>query len=86
MNKRNHRIFSFQYRFCLNVAISCFDPQVAVCDIDVNEGEKLVEILTSDYGKDRVIFCQCDVTDYSQFEGTWEDIQSIVLQQFASTR
>ncbi|XP_031830877.1 15-hydroxyprostaglandin dehydrogenase [NAD(+)] [Nomia melanderi] len=46
--------------------------QVAVCDIDVNEGEKLVEMLTSDYGKDRVIFCQCDVTDYSQFEDVFQ--------------
>ncbi|XP_033320904.1 15-hydroxyprostaglandin dehydrogenase [NAD(+)] [Megalopta genalis] len=46
--------------------------QVAVCDIDVDEGEKLVEILTSDYGKDRVIFCQCDVTDYTQFEDAFQ--------------
>ncbi|KZC09506.1 PREDICTED: 15-hydroxyprostaglandin dehydrogenase [NAD(+)]-like [Dufourea novaeangliae] len=46
--------------------------QVAVCDIDVDEGEKLMETLTSDYGKDRVIFCQCDVTDYSQFEDAFQ--------------
>lgn len=29
-----------------------------------------METLTAKYGKDRVIFSQCDVTDYPQFEGT----------------
>jgi 15-hydroxyprostaglandin dehydrogenase (NAD) len=42
---------------------------VAICDINTEEGEKLVETLAAKYGKDRVIFSQCDVTDYPQFEG-----------------
>ncbi|XP_076632460.1 uncharacterized protein LOC143347313 [Colletes latitarsis] len=46
--------------------------KVSVCDIDADEGEKLVETLTTEYGKDRVIFCQCDVTDYSQFEESFQ--------------
>ncbi|CAK9816701.1 15-hydroxyprostaglandin dehydrogenase [NAD(+)] [Anthophora plagiata] len=41
--------------------------KVSICDIVAAEGEKLVENLATEYGKDRVIFCQCDVTDYSQF-------------------
>jgi len=43
---------------------------VAICDINTEEGEKLVETLSEKYGKGRVIFSQCDVTDYLQFEGT----------------
>lgn len=42
---------------------------MAVCDINTEEGEKLVETLAAKYGKDRVIFSQCDVTDYPQLEG-----------------
>lgn len=42
--------------------------QVAICDIDEENGEKLCKQLTTKYGKERVIFCECDVTDYPQFE------------------
>lgn len=42
---------------------------MAVCDIDTEKGEQLVETLAAKYGKDRIIFSQCDVTDYPQFEG-----------------
>ncbi|XP_017764117.1 PREDICTED: 15-hydroxyprostaglandin dehydrogenase [NAD(+)]-like [Eufriesea mexicana] len=41
---------------------------VSICDINAEEGEKLAEALSTEYGKDCVIFCHCDVTDYSQFE------------------
>lgn len=44
------------------------DAKVSICDINVSEAEKLADSLSSKYGKDRVIFCQCDVTDYPQFE------------------
>ncbi|CAD1474073.1 unnamed protein product, partial [Heterotrigona itama] len=45
---------------------------VSICDINTVEGEKLAETLSTEYGKDRVIFCQCDVTDYSQFEESFQ--------------
>lgn len=49
--------------------IIIFNSQVSICDINVEDGEKLAEGLAARHGKDRVIFCQCDVTDYPQFEG-----------------
>ncbi|XP_017793945.1 PREDICTED: 15-hydroxyprostaglandin dehydrogenase [NAD(+)]-like [Habropoda laboriosa] len=45
--------------------------KVSICDIVPAEGKKLVESLATVYGKDRVIFCTCDVTDYSQFLDTF---------------
>ncbi|XP_060818997.1 15-hydroxyprostaglandin dehydrogenase [NAD(+)]-like [Bombus pascuorum] len=45
---------------------------VSICDINSEEGEKLAETLSTEHGKDRVIFCQCDVTDYSQFEESFQ--------------
>ncbi|KAK2586941.1 hypothetical protein KPH14_009869 [Odynerus spinipes] len=45
--------------------------KVSICDISI-EGEKLVEDLVTKYGKDRVIFSQCDVTDYPQFEASFQ--------------
>ncbi|XP_066583891.1 15-hydroxyprostaglandin dehydrogenase [NAD(+)]-like [Prorops nasuta] len=46
--------------------------KVAVCDINTEEGMDLVKSLNSKYGKDRAIFCQCDVTDYPQFEESFQ--------------
>lgn len=46
--------------------------KVAVCDIDTEKGEQLVETLAAKYGKDRIIFSQCDVTDYPQFEESFQ--------------
>ncbi|XP_018305093.1 uncharacterized short-chain type dehydrogenase/reductase y4vI [Mycetomoellerius zeteki] len=46
--------------------------KVAICDINTEEGEKLVETLSEKYGKGRVIFSQCDVTDYLQFEESFQ--------------
>jgi 15-hydroxyprostaglandin dehydrogenase (NAD) len=43
--------------------------QVSVCDINTEVGEQLVQQMSAKYGKDKVIFCQCDVTDYPQYEG-----------------
>ncbi|XP_043785650.1 uncharacterized protein LOC122711179 isoform X3 [Apis laboriosa] len=45
---------------------------VSICDINAEDGEKLAETLSTEYGKDRVIFCQCDVTDYAQFEESFQ--------------
>jgi len=41
---------------------------VAICDIDEGKGEAVVRHLVNKYGRDRAIFCECDVTDYPQFE------------------
>ncbi|CAL7943421.1 15-hydroxyprostaglandin dehydrogenase [NAD(+)] [Xylocopa sonorina] len=49
---------------------------VSICDINAEEGEKLAETLSTQYGKNRVIFCQCDVTDYSQFEESFHTTAS----------
>ncbi|XP_047361714.1 15-hydroxyprostaglandin dehydrogenase [NAD(+)]-like [Vespa velutina] len=46
--------------------------KVSICDINSTEGEKLADELTVQYGKDRVIFSQCDVTDYPQFEASFQ--------------
>ncbi|XP_024937089.1 15-hydroxyprostaglandin dehydrogenase [NAD(+)] [Cephus cinctus] len=46
--------------------------KVSLCDINTEKGEKLLESLVVRHGKDRVIFCQCDVTDYLQFEESFE--------------
>ncbi|EZA58571.1 hypothetical protein DMN91_008947 [Ooceraea biroi] len=46
--------------------------KVAICDINTEEGEKLVETLAAKYGKGRAIFSQCDVTDYPQFEESFQ--------------
>ncbi|KAK6645466.1 hypothetical protein RUM43_001743 [Polyplax serrata] len=42
--------------------------RVAICDINEQEGERLCKELCSKYGKEKAIFCECDVTDYTQFE------------------
>ncbi|XP_033220897.1 15-hydroxyprostaglandin dehydrogenase [NAD(+)]-like [Belonocnema kinseyi] len=45
---------------------------VSVCDINCESGEELVNALGIKYGKNRVMFSQCDVTDYCQFEESFE--------------
>lgn len=45
--------------------------KVSICDINADRGEDLLQIL-SKQGKDRVIFCPCDVTDYPQFEEAFQ--------------
>uniref|UniRef100_A0A1B6E1S2 15-hydroxyprostaglandin dehydrogenase [NAD(+)] n=1 Tax=Clastoptera arizonana TaxID=38151 RepID=A0A1B6E1S2_9HEMI len=46
--------------------------KVSLCDINCQQGEQLVEQLCLKYGRDRALFCQCDVTDYNQFEESFE--------------
>lgn len=41
---------------------------MSICDIKEEDGERLCKELGSKYGKEKVIFCECDVTDYTQFE------------------
>lgn len=45
--------------------------KVSICDIDIDAAEELLHQLTK-LGKDKVIFCPCDVTDYPQFEEAFQ--------------
>lgn len=45
--------------------------QVSLCDIDSEIGEQVSDELGAKYGRKNVLFCQCDVTDYPQYEGNY---------------
>jgi hypothetical protein len=42
---------------------------VAVCDVDVRNGENAVRELQKEYGADRVMFIKTDVANMAQLEG-----------------
>lgn len=46
--------------------------KVALCDLNSEEGEQLTEQLSIKYGQGKALFCQCDVTDYPQFEESFQ--------------
>ncbi|XP_051153105.1 15-hydroxyprostaglandin dehydrogenase [NAD(+)]-like [Leptopilina boulardi] len=46
--------------------------KVSICDINNEAGEELVNTLAAKHGENRVMFSHCDVTDYSQFEESFE--------------
>lgn len=46
--------------------------QVSICDLDSDAGENATDELGEKYGKDRILFCHCDVTDYVQFEEAFQ--------------
>ncbi|XP_026464879.1 15-hydroxyprostaglandin dehydrogenase [NAD(+)]-like [Ctenocephalides felis] len=46
--------------------------KVSICDLDLDAGDELVEQLKEIYGQESAIFCQCDVTDYPQFEESFQ--------------
>lgn len=56
-------------KFEMDVITIKISPQVSICDINIEVGEELVNVLAAKHGKNRVMFSHCDVTDYSQFEG-----------------
>ncbi|KAG8309973.1 hypothetical protein J6590_072741 [Homalodisca vitripennis] len=45
--------------------------EVSLCDLNSEVGEKLAEQFCTKYGQGKALFCQCDVTDYPQFEGEY---------------
>lgn len=49
-----------------------YELQVSICDLDSDAGENACDVLGEKYGKDRVLFCHCDVTDYVQFEEAFQ--------------
>ncbi|XP_026317006.1 15-hydroxyprostaglandin dehydrogenase [NAD(+)]-like [Hyposmocoma kahamanoa] len=46
--------------------------KVSICDIDSDNGEQIADDLGAKYGRKNVLFCQCDVTDYPQYEEAFE--------------
>ncbi|GAB0096074.1 Alcohol dehydrogenase [Sergentomyia squamirostris] len=46
--------------------------KVSICDLDSDAGEHTAEELSMTFGSDRVLFCHCDVTDYSQYEEAFQ--------------
>lgn len=46
--------------------------QVSICDLDSDAGENAADELSRTFGKDRVLFCHCDVTDYVQYEEAFQ--------------
>lgn len=46
--------------------------KVSICDLDSDAGELAAEELGCSFGKDRVLFCHCDVTDYVQYEEAFQ--------------
>lgn len=45
---------------------------MSICDLDSDAGENACEELGETFGKERVLFCHCDVTDYVQFEEAFQ--------------
>ncbi|XP_054286751.1 15-hydroxyprostaglandin dehydrogenase [NAD(+)]-like [Macrosteles quadrilineatus] len=46
--------------------------KVSICDLNAEVGEKLADQLCTKYGHGKALFCQCDVTDYPQFEESFQ--------------
>lgn len=45
---------------------------MTICDLDSDAGENACEELGQMYGKERLLFCHCDVTDYVQYEEAFQ--------------
>lgn len=68
----------FYYYFFLNCCYHESESSLTVCswkisifDLDSDSGEIACAELQQQFGKNRIIFSHCDVTDYKQFEGKW---------------
>ncbi|XP_059609057.1 15-hydroxyprostaglandin dehydrogenase [NAD(+)]-like [Phlebotomus argentipes] len=46
--------------------------KVSICDLDSDAGELAADELGQTFGRERVLFCHCDVTDYSQYEEAFQ--------------
>lgn len=46
--------------------------KVSICDLDSDAGENAQKYLSETFGKDRILFCHCDVTDYVQYEEAFQ--------------
>lgn len=45
---------------------------MSICDLDSDAGENAQKFLSETFGKDRILFCHCDVTDYVQYEEAFQ--------------
>ncbi|XP_077286650.1 15-hydroxyprostaglandin dehydrogenase [NAD(+)]-like [Arctopsyche grandis] len=60
------------------IGLSCCEEllkqgvKVAICDIDSDTGEQVADDLAAKHGKKNVLYCQCDVTDYLQYEESFQ--------------
>ncbi|XP_055372573.1 15-hydroxyprostaglandin dehydrogenase [NAD(+)]-like [Condylostylus longicornis] len=45
---------------------------VSICDLDSDAGENACDELGKKFGKEKVLFCHCDVTDYVQFDEAFQ--------------
>lgn len=43
--------------------------KVSICDLDSDAGELTSDELSKRFGADKVLFCHCDVTEGTEFEG-----------------
>lgn len=62
------KLFCGESEIQFNDRFVCF-LQVSIFDLDSDAGELCCAELQHQFGKNRVIFCHCDVTDFQQFEG-----------------
>lgn len=62
----------FHHTACVALFNCLFQFQVSICDLDSDAGENAAEELGRTFGKDRVLFCHCDVTDYVQYEEAFQ--------------
>lgn len=46
--------------------------QISICDLDSDAGENACDELGKAFGKEKVLFCHCDVTDYVQYEDAFQ--------------
>lgn len=65
-------IFYFKIYLNQSLRIVRLFVQVSICDLDSDAGENAAEELGERYGKDRVLFFHCDVTDYVQYEESFQ--------------
>jgi len=56
----------------MNSSTNLLFQNVAVCDFDAQEGEKVVKDLQVEHGLSRVIFIKTDVSNVSELEGNAE--------------
>ncbi|CAD7088373.1 unnamed protein product [Hermetia illucens] len=45
---------------------------ISICDLDSDAGENACDELGKAFGKEKVLFCHCDVTDYVQYEDAFQ--------------
>lgn len=55
--------------------------KVSICDLDSDAGELTSDVLSKRFGADKVLFCHCDVTEGTEFEGEGRMRRDIFMQR-----